>query len=68
MTDVFPAPLRPANVMFASVYPYDGFGRIIAAAQAVADIAYLIGAATVDASKLLPELVVSTRATVEPAD
>jgi hypothetical protein len=54
--------------MFDSVYPYDGFGTITAAAHLVVDIAYVAVAVTVDARRLPPVLVVSTRTYEEPTD
>jgi hypothetical protein len=56
----------PANVMFDSVYPYDGFGAITAAANIVGDSVNLIVAVTVAASRLPPVLVVSTSTYEEP--
>ena len=62
------APDLPANETFDSVYPYEGFGDITAAAHAVVVIAYLDTAVTVDASRLPPELVESTSTTTALAD
>ena len=61
-----PAPRMPANVMFDSVYPYDGFGAITAAAQIAGPIVNFTVAVTEDASRLPPVLVVSTSTYEEP--
>jgi hypothetical protein len=52
--------------MFDSVYPYEGFGRITAAAHLVVDIAYVAVAVTVDASRFPPVDVVSTSTYEDP--
>lgn len=59
-TVAVPYAVAPANEMLDSLYPYDGFGTITAAAHAVVDILYFVVAVTVDASRLRPVLVVST--------
>jgi hypothetical protein len=67
-TVAVPYAVFPAKEMFDSVYPYDGFGTITAAAHLVVDIAYVAVAVTVDARRLPPVLVVSTRTYEEPTD
>jgi len=59
-TVAVPYAVLPAKEMFDSVYPYEGFGRITAAAHLVVDIAYVAVAVTVDASRFPPVDVVST--------
>jgi hypothetical protein len=62
-----PYAVLAANETFESVYPYDGFGTIAAAAHAVVDIAYLVVADTLDASTLPPGAdVESASTTTEP--